>query len=277
MSMTTVHASETELQRIFKLQHELGRVMADMVDPMAGMSAALGLVAGSPEVAAVWAWFRSEESGDLHLIESAGLDEACQTSLDVLPSGSGLAARLLAREEVRGLPAELVPAAASVWEAAGWREAACLPVVAGGAVVGAIGAARTGEVCLNGSCLWVLRTLAGAIGTLVTQIRHETRERTVSENMNRILDSFTDPMLIVARDGRIVHGNEALRLLHPGTATPGLPVHDVLPDFASFRWVAEGDGAGPLPATARRTSRSATVCSATDTRHPGSPPTSPAR
>ena len=126
-------------------------------------------------------------------------------------------------------------------------------MVAGGAVVGAIGAARTGEVCLNGSCLWVLRTLAGAIGTLVTQIRHETRERTVSENMNRILDSFTDPMLIVARDGRIVHGNEALRLLHPGTATPGLPVHDVLPDFASFRWVAEGDGAGPLPATARRT------------------------
>ncbi len=246
--MTNSSGIETDLDRILKLQHELGRIMADVVDPMAGLNEALARVAAMPGVDGVWTWFRNSETGDFHLEEAVGLCDPLTLELDVFPAATPVGHRLMAREEVVGTWEGIWPEKAQVIRELGWRQVAVLPILSQGEVIGALGSGRKSAVCMKGNCLWVLRTLANATGALVTSIRNETQHRTLSENLGHMLDSITDRMFIVDPDGKVLYHN-AVEMSGPEPLPHNLVGSDIariLPCFERLGAEAGTSAASPI-------------------------------
>ncbi len=200
---------EMDLDQILKLQHELSRILADAVDPLAGLADAVELAGSMPGVDGVWTWFRRDDDGEFVLEATAGLCDELTLELDVFPTDAPVGRRLLDEEESVGNWEDLWPEKAAAIRQFGWKQVAVLPVISQGQVVGALGAGRRTSECVNSNCLWVLRTLANAIGSLVTGIRAETHYRTVSQNLSVTLDSFADRMFIVGADGTVLYHNHA--------------------------------------------------------------------
>ncbi len=200
---------EMDLDRILKLQHELSRILADAVDPLAGLAAAVELAASIPSVDGVWIWFRHDDDGEFVLGDVAGLCDELTMELDVFPTDTPVARRLLAQQESVGTWEDLWPEKAAAIRQFGWKQVAVLPVISQGQVVGALGAGRRTSECVDSNCLWVLRSLANAIGSLVTGIRAETHYRTVSQNLSTMLNSFSDRMFIVDGEGTVLYHNHA--------------------------------------------------------------------
>jgi len=207
MTDSSVIAGETD--RILKLQHELSRILADVVDPLAGLQEALDRVVTLPGVDGVWTWFRDDIDGDFSLHHTAGLTDPLTWELDSFPADSPVARRLNARQESVGTWEEIWPAKAQLIHRMGWTRVAVLPIISQGQIVGALGGGRKSTESLSEPCLWILRTLANATGSLLASVRHESRYRNTSENLARLLDSFSDRMFIVAPDGRILYHNLA--------------------------------------------------------------------
>lgn len=237
ITMTDNTYIEMDVNQILKLQHELSRILADVVDPMAGLAEALALVGDLPGLDGVWVWFRSEESGDFHLQESAGICDMMTMMLDILPHDAAIGQRLLEREEVVGHWHDIWPAQAKVIDSLGWTDGVLLPVISQGEVVGALGGGGRTVRCVEKSYLWVLRTLAHATGSLVGSIRIETKHRIASINLSRMLDSFSDRMFIVSAEGEILYHNRAAAAAVSAGRTKlnGAGIEQVLPGYDQLR------------------------------------------
>lgn len=234
--MTHTTDIEMDLGRILKLQHELSRILADVVDPLAGLEAALNRVQGLSDVAAVWAWFRSDSTGDFFLQDAAGLEPALAGEIDVLPVASSPGKRLRDLQDSCG-PGPLVwPEKATALARTDWSQVTILPIVSQGQLVGALGSGCQGEGCTAEPHLLVLRTLANAIGSLVATIRQETGRRTTSDNLERLLDAFSDAMLVVGPAGEVLHHNRAAtEICRELPRLTGSDVVRILPDYARLR------------------------------------------
>ncbi len=257
--MTDHNGIEMELDQILKLQHQLSRILADAVNPLAGLAEAIETAADMPGVDGVWTWFRSAEGDIFRLEDAASLGAGLTLDLNSFPTTSAMGRRLLANEEFVGTCADLWPEKAEILQDGGWRQLAVLPVVSSGQVVGALAAGRRQNTHVDDNCLWVLRALASSIGSLVTGIRIETQYRTVSQNLTQMLDCFTDRMLIVDEGGIILYHNEAAASVRRGRwqGLVGNNIEQTLPGFQRMRnavagveaHVERGVQAVPLPAS----------------------------
>ncbi len=163
--MTDHNRIEMELGQILKLQHQLSRILADAVNPLAGLAEAIETAADMPGVDGVWTWLRSAEGDIFRLEDAASLGAVLTLELDSFPSTSTMGRRLLATEEFVGTCADLWPEKAEILQDGGWRQLAVLPVVSSGQVVGALAAGRRQNTCVDDNCLWVLRALASSIAS----------------------------------------------------------------------------------------------------------------
>jgi PAS domain S-box-containing protein len=235
-AMTNTTDIEMDLDRILKLQHEMSRILADVVDPLAGLESALTRVAALPDVAAVWAWFRSDATGDFFMQEAVGLDPVLAVELDVLSETSAPGQQLLDRQEVSGTGPQIWPEKASVFAGAGWNGVTILPIISQGQLVGALGSGFLGGACAEERQVLVLRTLANAIGSLVATIRRETGRRTMSDNLERLLDAFGDAMFVVDPGGIVLHHNRAAaEMCRQPRPLVGSGAGEILPEYARLR------------------------------------------
>ena len=227
---------EMDVAGILKLQLELSRVLADVVDPSVGLDVALAKVIGLPGLDGAWTWFRGYETGDFHLHNSAGINEDLALQLDVLPMATPAGQRLIARQETVGSWAAIWPDQLAEISTLGWSDAALLPIVCQGEVVGALGGTSRQPGGIDEKCLLVLRTLANATGSLVATIRNDARHRTVAENLSHMLDSFVDRMYIVDAGGTVLYHNLASAAGRPdGLPLVGQDISVILPDYAAVR------------------------------------------
>jgi len=201
---------EADMAGILKLQHELSRILADVVDPTAGLAEALDRAATLPGLDCVWAWFTSPDTGEFQLGNCGGIRDALTVELDVFSADSPVGRCLMEQREVGGTWQEAWPEKADLIRNLGWVQIAVLPIVSQGEVVGALGAGRKSSECIDEQCRWVLRTLANDIGSLVAGIRKETQHRTTSENLRHALDSFADRLFIVDTAGIVLYHNLAV-------------------------------------------------------------------
>ncbi len=247
--MTDDNYIEMDRDQILKLQYELSRILADVVDPLTGLRLALDRLATLPSLDGVWAWFGNEQTGDFHLKESAGAGDLMTLHLDTLALESPVARRLIAREEVLGTWEAVWPDQVHTINELGWADVALLPVISQGQVVGALGCGSKSTACMGDSYLWLLRSLAHATGSLVESVRSETRHRLAGVNLTRMLDSFTDPMFIVGTDGTVLSHNTAAVSATSVIASElkGMNVERILPGFESMQREVRSTGSQAEP------------------------------
>ncbi len=255
--MTDRNHIEDDMDRIIKLQHELSRILIDAVDPSAGLQDALDLAVEMTILDGVWTWFRHENGGDFRLENAAGLAEPLLAELGVLPAGLPTARGLDELREIMGRWQDVWPQKAAAARELGWHQVAILPIISQGEVVGALGGSRRCTDCVASDGLWVLRAMANAMGSLLANVRHESRFRNTGDNLTRLLDSFSDRMFIVATDGTLLYHN--LSAVNNGQACclglVGTNIEAVLPEYQRLRQATIGDAGaagGGAPSAALR-------------------------